>query len=149
MNNNLNSVLIEGNLVRDPVIKTTTKGTALCTFSLASNRYYRRNDAMEQEVSYFDIQTWGNLADDCYGNGKKGRGARVVGRLKQERWSDEDGKARSKVLIVAEHVEFKPVRPPQEQWAKRDPADEAPTYEDGSYTPESTEPVDAGFAPCF
>jgi single-strand DNA-binding protein len=61
--NNLNSILIEGNLVRDPISKTTTKGTSLCTFSLASNRYFKRNDAMEQEVSYFDIETWGSLAN--------------------------------------------------------------------------------------
>jgi single-strand DNA-binding protein len=73
----------------------------------------------------------------------------VVGRLKQERWNDEDGKARSKVLIVAEHVEWKPVRPPQEQWAKRDQADEVPAYDDAAYASEPAEAVDTRFAPCF
>ena len=41
--NNLNSILIEGNLVRDPVLRSTAKGTPLCTFSLASNRYYKHD----------------------------------------------------------------------------------------------------------
>jgi single-strand DNA-binding protein len=106
--NNLNSILIEGNLVRDPELKNTAKGTAICTFSIASNRYFRNNGDMEKEVNYFDVQTWSKLAETCYDLGYKGRGVRVVGRLKQERWNDGDGKARSKVVIVAEHAEFRP-----------------------------------------
>jgi len=106
--NNLNSTLIEGNLVRDPEFKTTAKGTAICTFSIASNRWFKANDVMEKEVSYFDIETWAKLAESCNKIGKKGRGCRVVGRLKQDRWTGEDGKQRSRVVIVAEHVEFRP-----------------------------------------
>jgi single-strand DNA-binding protein len=106
--NNLNSLLIEGNLVRDPELKTTAKGTSLCTFSIASNRFFKNNGETEKEASYFDVQAWAKIADSCYDLGYKGRGVRVVGRLKQERWNDADGKARSKVTIVAEHVEFRP-----------------------------------------
>jgi single-strand DNA-binding protein len=106
--NNLNSILIEGNLVRDPLLRTTPKGTPVCTFTLASNRYYRQDSGTEKEVSFFDVETWSNLAENCYHQGCKGRGARVVGRLKQERWTGADGKLRSRVTIVAEHVEFKP-----------------------------------------
>jgi single-strand DNA-binding protein len=106
--NNLNSILIEGNMVRDPQYRTTSKGTPVCNFSLASNRYLRRDSGYEQEVSFFDVETWAKLADTCGNMGKKGRGVRVVGRLKQDRWTDNDGKARSRVTIVAEHVEFRP-----------------------------------------
>ena len=105
--NNLNSILIEGNLVKEPVTRTTTKGTANCTFTIASNRFYKQESGFEKEVSYFDVETWAKLAESCYSKGKKGRGVRVVGRLKQERWNGTDGKARSKVVIVAEHVEFR------------------------------------------
>jgi single-strand DNA-binding protein len=117
--NNLNSILIEGNLVRDPLLRSTPKGTQLCTMSLASNRYYKQDSGFEREVSFFDVETWAKLAEICYAKGKKGRGIRVVGRLKQSRWSDPDGKSRSKVSIVAEHVEFRPefkkdARPPAE-----------------------------------
>ena len=55
------------------------------------------------------MEAWSRLAQACAENLKKGRGVRVVGRLKQDRWTDPEGKSRSKVKIVAEHVEFKPV----------------------------------------
>ena len=106
--NNLNSILLEGNLVRDPLLRSTPKGTPVCTFSLASNRVYKQDSGFENEVSFFDIETWSKLAEACYNKGHKGRGARVVGRLKQDRWTDTDGKKHSRVTIVAEHVEFRP-----------------------------------------
>jgi len=106
--NNLNSILIEGNLVRDPQLRTTPKGTSVCTFSLASNRFYKQDTGFEKEVSFFQVETWARLAEACNNKGKKGRGVRVVGRLKQDRWTGDDGKPRSRVAIVAEHVEFRP-----------------------------------------
>ena len=106
--NNLNSILIEGNLVRDPLFRSTPKGTPVCTFSLASNRFFRQESGLEKEVSFFEIETWAKLAETCSNLGKKGRGVRVVGRLKQDRWTGTDGKPRSKISIVAEHVEFRP-----------------------------------------
>jgi single-strand DNA-binding protein len=108
--NNLNSILIEGNLVRDPSLRTTAKGTALCTFSLASNRFLRQDSGLEKEVGFFDVETWSKLAEHCYNLGHKGQGVRVVGRLKQDRWTGQDGKAHSRIFIVAEHLEFKPER---------------------------------------
>ena len=106
--NNLNSILIEGNLVRDPLLRTTPKGTSVCTFSLASNRFFKQDSGLEKEVSFFDVETWAKLAEACGNLGKKGRGVRVVGRLKQDRWTGNDGKQHSRVAIVAEHVEFRP-----------------------------------------
>ena len=106
--NNLNRILIEGTLVRDPAIRTTPKGTAVCNFSIASNRFFKQEGGMEKEVSFFDVEAWAKLAEACNNNGKKGRGVRVVGRLKQDRWAGSDGKPHSKVSIVAEHVEFRP-----------------------------------------
>jgi single-strand DNA-binding protein len=106
--NNLNSILIEGNMVREPQYRTTPKGTPICTFSLASNRFFKQDSCYEKEVSFFDVETWARLADTCNNLGKKGRGVRVVGRLKQDRWRGSDGKPRSRVSIVAEHVEFRP-----------------------------------------
>lgn len=106
--NSLNSLIIEGNMVRDPISKETAKGTSVCTFSIASNRFYQLNNQTSKETSYFDVETWADLADLCKENGSKGRGVRVVGRLKQDRWTGTDGKNYSKIKVVAEHVEFKP-----------------------------------------
>ena len=80
----------------------------MCTFRLASNRYFKQDSGYEKEVSFFDVVTWTKLAEKCGSQGKKGRGVRVVGRLRESRWTDVDGKPRSRVAIVAEHVEFRP-----------------------------------------
>ena len=106
--NSLNSILVEGNLVRDPALSKTPRGTQVCTFSLASNRFYKVDNEAQKEVSFFDVEVWSKLAETCAENLKKGRGVRVVGRLKQERWADSEGKNHSRVKIVGEHVEFKP-----------------------------------------
>jgi single-strand DNA-binding protein len=106
--NNLNSILIEGNLVRDPEFKTSPSGTSICKFSIASNRFYKKESGFEKEVSFFDVEAWARLGESVRDIGKKGRGCRVVGRLKQDRWDGQDGKQHSKVVIVAEHVEFRP-----------------------------------------
>ncbi|NOY07858.1 MAG: single-stranded DNA-binding protein [Spirochaetes bacterium] len=106
--NNLNSVLIEGNLVRDPELSYTQKGTPVCKFTVATNRFFKQDEEYQREVSYFDITTWSRLAEVCGEYIAKGRGVRIVGRLKQDRWEDAEGNMRSKVQIVAEHVEFKP-----------------------------------------
>lgn len=104
-----NSIVLEGHIVRDPETRETPKGTGICFFPIAVNRAYRANTGeRKQEVSFFDIETWGNLADACAKYCNKGRGVRIVGRLKQNRWQDGDGKTQSRIKIIAEHVDFKP-----------------------------------------
>ena len=105
--NQHNSLIIEGNIVRTPEIKDTVNKSKLATFSIAVNRYYKKADGtFEQEVSYFDVEAWGNLVESVGKNASKGCGCRVVGRLKQDRWKDGNGKSFCKVSIVAEHIEF-------------------------------------------
>ncbi|MCL2791494.1 MAG: single-stranded DNA-binding protein [Spirochaetaceae bacterium] len=120
--NNLNSILVEGNLTKDPVFTENTKGTSICSFSIATNRYYKQEDEYQSEVSYLDVETWAKLAEACRDHLTKGRGVRVVGRVKQDRWMDQGGKNKSKVKIVAEHVEFKPFKKNDEA---KEGADEA------------------------
>jgi len=101
-------VILEGNLVRDPESNHTAKGTPVCRFAVASNRYYKKDGERQSEVSYFDVEVWSKVAEVCEQHLKKGRGVRVVGRLKQDRWVDEEGGSRTKIKVVGEHVEFKP-----------------------------------------
>lgn len=134
--NDLNSVLIEGNLTRDPVLANTPKGTPVCNFGVAANRYYRADNEMQEEVSFFEVEVWSRLAERCSDELAKGRGVRVVGRLKQDRWETKDGDPRSRVKIVAEHVEFKPKR---RQAA--DDADDQADEEQTELVTEEKEPV--------
>ena len=107
--NTINSIIIEGNLVRDPVLKKTPNGTPVCVFSLATNRNFVRDDEKVVETSFFDVETWADTALQCSTNGTKGRAVRVVGRLKQDRWKGTDGKSYSRVKVIADNVAFKPV----------------------------------------
>ena len=108
--NNLNSILLEGNLCRDPELRYTPAGSPLCSLVVSSTRTYKRDGAPVEEVSFVEAVTAGKLATVCAEHLSKGRGVRLVGRIKQERWEDAAGNARSKVVIVAEHVEFQPRR---------------------------------------
>ena len=125
MTNNLNSVIVEGNLTKDADFDLTQKGTGFCTFSVATNRYFKAGEDIQQEVSYFDVEAWGKLADSCRAMLQKGAGVRIVGRLKQDRWNSEDGKAKSRVKIIAEHIEAKPL-PATETAHKPEPVEVAP-----------------------
>jgi single-strand DNA-binding protein len=107
---NLNSILLEGNLTRDPELRYTPKGTPVCVLQVASTRTYRLGDEKVSETSTFEGVTYGKLASVCAEHLETGRGVRLVGRLKQERVVDGDSTPGTKVLIVAEHVEFQPQR---------------------------------------
>jgi len=122
--NNLNTILVEGNLTRDPELSITKNEVAVCNLSVATNRYYKVEEKYEQEVSYFDIETWGKTAEACQKYLKQGRGVRITGRIKQDRWNDKEGNKRSKIKIIAENVEFGPEK-------KKDKAEEA-------YEPDTT-----------
>jgi single-strand DNA-binding protein len=105
--NHLNSIILEGN-VKD-VRLATAGATDTCTFTIAVGRIFKDADGKQvEEESLFDVQSFGVLAEQCRKHCTVGRGVRIVGRLKQERWTSE-GKVYSRVVVIAEHVEYKPV----------------------------------------
>ncbi|MBF0504077.1 MAG: single-stranded DNA-binding protein [Candidatus Omnitrophica bacterium] len=105
----LNSVNIMGNLTRDPEMKYTPSGKAVCSISIANNRVYTKNSEKVTEVSYFDVEVWGAAAENCAKYLTKGSGIIVEGRLRQDRW-EKDGKTQSRVRISANAVHFMPKR---------------------------------------
>ena len=105
--NNLNSVLIEGTLTQGPKMVIEDNGRTIAEFSISSERNYKKDDRYHKEVSLFDIHVFGKQAEACNEYLTKGRGVRIVGRLKQELRGD-DGNVGANVLIIAEHVEFMP-----------------------------------------
>lgn len=114
--NQLNSIILEGNLVRDCSVSETCTGVLVAKFSIGVNRTFNnRENQKVEEVSYFDIECYGNMAKYAKSKAVKGCGVRVVGRLKQNTWKNNEGKSCSRVYIVAEHIEYKPIRKQESQ----------------------------------
>ena len=118
--NQLNSIILEGNVVRDAVLLEPSEGFKVCKLSIAVNRFYKnKNDQAAEEVSFFDVECFGKSAEYCQKKAIKGRGVRVVGRLKQDSWKDNSGKSQSRVFVVAEHIEYKPVANKQDSSSEK------------------------------
>jgi single-strand binding protein len=100
----LNKVLLIGRLVRDPVINFLPSGMQVVEFSIAYNRRFRVNDEWREETHFFDVRAYGRLAEDLGTRLSKGYMVVIEGRLRQDRWTDKEGKPRSKVMIVASAV---------------------------------------------
>ena len=115
--NQLNSIILEGNVVKKAEFSEPKTGFQVCKFPLAVNRKSKTPEGeTKEEVSFFDVETYGEMAESCYKWCDKGLGVRVVGRLKQSRW-EENNKKHSRVYVVAEHVEYKFSKPKPEEKA--------------------------------
>ena len=103
----INRVVLVGNLTRDPELRHTPSGTAVCNLRLAVNT--RRKDETGQWVdkpNYFDITVWGNQGERCAQYLAKGRPVAVDGRLEWREWETPEGNKRQAVDIVADTVQF-------------------------------------------
>jgi single-strand DNA-binding protein len=105
---NINRVVLVGNLTRDPELRHTGGGTAVCSLRIAVNT--RRKDGATGEwtekPNYFDITVWGNQGENCAQYLAKGRPVAIDGRLEWREWEAQDGTKRQAVEVVAETVQF-------------------------------------------
>jgi single-strand DNA-binding protein len=101
-----NSVTITGNLTREPELRFTPSGAAVATFGVAVNRRWqnRQTNEWEEQVSYFDVTAWNQLAENVSECLTKGTRVTVSGRLEQRSWETQEGDRRSKIEIVADDV---------------------------------------------
>lgn len=104
----LNKILLMGNITRDPELKFTPKGTAVCQFGLAVNSSYKSGDGEKrEEVTFFDIEAWGKVAELIAEHCKKGKPIYIEARAKTETWDDKQtGQKRSKMKFVLEQFQF-------------------------------------------
>ena len=103
----INRVVLVGNLTKDPELRHTPSGTAVCNLRLAVNT--RRKDETGQWVdkpNYFDITVWGNQGESCAQYLSKGRPVAVDGRLDWREGDAQDGTKRQAVEIIADSVQF-------------------------------------------
>jgi single-strand DNA-binding protein len=102
----LNKVMLIGNLTRDPNLRFTPNGTAVCSFGLATNRTWTPSDGGEKQekVEYHNVVAWGKLADICGNLLHKGDKAFVEGRLQTRDWKTDDGQERRITEIVIDNM---------------------------------------------
>ena len=103
----VNSVLIAGNLTRDPVFRKTTNGTSVANFWIASNRRFKDNQGNWREsVCYVGVVAWYKLAENCAENLHKGSAVVIDGELQSRGIRMENGRNRNVVEIKARRVQF-------------------------------------------
>ena len=102
----MNKVYLIGNLTRDPEMRSTQSGIAVCNFSIAVNRRFRNAQTGQQETDFFNIVAWRQLAELCSRYLAKGRKVAVVGSIQTRSYEAQDGSKRTAFDIVADEVEF-------------------------------------------
>lgn len=105
MARSLNRVQLIGNLTRDPELRYTPQGTAVCTFGLATNRSWTTdNGDKKEEAEYHKIVAWNKLGELCSQLLTKGRKVYVEGRLSTRSWTGQDGSQKSTTEIVIDDM---------------------------------------------
>jgi single-strand DNA-binding protein len=101
-----NTVVLVGNCTADPELRFTPSGQAIATFSIAVNRRWqnRQTGAQEEQVSFFEVKCWQQLAENVAETITKGSRVLVSGRLEQSSWQTKEGDKRYKIEVVADEV---------------------------------------------
>lgn len=101
MARSLNKAILIGNLTRDPELRYTPQGSAVCTFGLATNRQWKTDSGEKKEdVEFHRIVSWNKLAEICAQLLKKGRKVYLEGRLQTRNWEAQDGTQRTTTEVV-------------------------------------------------
>jgi single-strand DNA-binding protein len=101
---NDNHLTLVGNITRDPALKFTSSGQAVCEFGLAINNRKKEGDKwVDGDPQFFDVTCWAQMAENVAESLQKGNRAIVTGRLSFRQW-EKDGEKRSKVSVVADSV---------------------------------------------
>ena len=108
-----NKVILLGNLTRDPEVRYTPKGSAVCDLGIAVNRVYTTDSGdKREEVTYVDVVLWSRLAEIAGEYLKKGRPVFIEGRLQMDSWDDKQtGQKRTKLRVVGESMQLLGGRP--------------------------------------
>jgi single-strand DNA-binding protein len=102
----LNKVMIMGNLTRDPDLRYTAGGSAVCNFSIATNRKFKQGEEWKEETEYHNITVWGKQGENCAQYLRKGRSAFVEGRLQTREYEAKEGGKRKATDVIADSVQF-------------------------------------------
>ena len=105
---NINRVVLVGNLTKDPELRHTPSGNAVCKLRIAVNTRQKDQQTGEwgDKPNYFDVTVWGNQGESCAQFLAKGRPVAIDGRLDWREWDAQDGTKRQAVEIIADNVQF-------------------------------------------
>ena len=104
---NVNKVILIGRLTRDPELRYTPSGTAVCDLGIAVNNKYKGADGQwKEQTTFVDATVWKKTAENCSVYLKKGREVYVEGRLTLDQWQTPEGQKRTKLKVVALTVQF-------------------------------------------
>ena len=103
---NYNKVLLMGNLTRDPEQRFIPSGQAVVGFGIATNRTFTAGGEKREEVTFVDIEAWGQQGELIHRYLKRGNPIFVEGRLKFDSWETKEGEKRSKLRVVLERFQF-------------------------------------------
>jgi single-strand DNA-binding protein len=102
-----NKVILMGNLTRDPELRVTPKGTAVCQIGLAVNSSYKDKEGnAREETTFVDVDVFGRQAEVIAKYMNKGRPILVEGRLKLDTWESKEGEKRSKLKVILDNFQF-------------------------------------------
>ena len=103
----LNSVIVAGNLTKDPVFRQTSNNTPVVNFHIAANRRYKdSSNQWQEDVCYVGVVAWNKLADSCKDRLRKGSAVLIDGELQSRTFKTEDSKNRTVVEIKAKRIQF-------------------------------------------
>lgn len=103
----MNSSIITGNLTRDPEVKYTPGGTAVCDITVAVNDRRKVGEQWQDVATFVDVTLWGKTAENAGQYLAKGRKVGVVGKLAMDSWEDkQSGQRRTKLKVVCEQLEY-------------------------------------------
>lgn len=106
---NLNKVFVLGNLTKDPELRQTAGGQAVCSFSIATNRFFTDSAGQKQKQAEFhNIVAWGRQAEIINQYLKKGNILLVEGRLQTRSWTDPQGTKHWRTEIIADQIQLGP-----------------------------------------
>ncbi|MEO8649718.1 MAG: single-stranded DNA-binding protein [Acidobacteriota bacterium] len=102
-----NKITIIGNLGREPELRYTPQGTAVCNFSIATNEKKRdKSGEMQDVTTWFRVTLWSKQAENAAKYLKKGSSVYIEGRLRVEDWTDREGKERYTLEVQGSDMQF-------------------------------------------
>ncbi len=130
-----NYVILVGRLIANPEFKIASNNNTFATFTIANNRRYRgKNNELADETSFINLIAWGKLSDFVKNYLRKGMQIAVEGRLKQNTWTNSEGKKQSSMVVVVNNIQILTPKKSEISDTKNEVEE---SYEDVPLSPES------------